>query len=48
MDKIQEIIDLLQGKMDECDELIAEIAQLRYDLEDIITAVNSKIQKPCA
>ena len=48
MDKIQEIIDLLQGKMDECDELIAEIAQLRYDLEDIIAAVNSKIQKPCA
>lgn len=48
MEKIQEIMNLLQAKMDECDELIAEIAQLRYDLEDIIAIVNSKIQKPCA
>lgn len=44
MDKTQEIMDELQAKMDECDELIAEIAQLRYALEDIFTVIEGKKQ----
>lgn len=45
MVKELELIELLQGKMDECDELIAEIAQLRYHIEDIVTLIQNKIEK---
>ena len=43
MDKIKELMSELQEKMNECDELIAEIAQLRYDLEDILAICQSKM-----
>lgn len=46
MVKEQEVLELLQDKMNECDELIAEIAQLRYNIEDIVIAIKGKFQFP--
>ena len=45
MEKEQETLDLFEMKIEECDELIAEIAQLRYDMEDIVIAIKKKMQK---
>ena len=38
----QKTVKLLQEKIDECDELIVEISQLRYRLEDIIFLLSKK------
>ncbi len=45
MVKELELTELLKDKMDECDEMIAEIAQLRYHIEDIINLIYAKIEK---
>lgn len=44
MVKELELMELLQDKMDECDEMIAEIAQLRYHIEDIVNLIHKKIE----
>ena len=45
MEDHQELIGLLNSKIDECDDLIVEISQLRYHLEDIIKVLDSKTDK---
>ena len=42
MEDHQELIQVLNAKIDECDDLIVEISQLRYHLEDIIKVLDSK------
>ena len=45
MEDHQELVCLLNSKIDECDDLIVEISQLRYHLEDIIKLLDSKDNK---
>ena len=42
MEDHQELVCLLNSKIDECDDLIVEISQLRYHLEDIIKLIDKK------
>lgn len=42
MDKKQEILKDLLKKIDECDDLIVEISQIRYWLEDIVKQIKQK------
>ena len=42
MEDHQELLQVLNAKIDECDDLIVEISQLRYHLEDIVKVLNSK------
>ena len=44
MDNVQELVESLKAHIDECDELIVEISQLRYHLEDIIAIAESQIK----
>ena len=39
----KDIMELLQQKINECDDLIVEISQLRYQLDDILILFSSKI-----
>ena len=40
MEDQQELVKLLYAKIDECDDLIVEISQLRYHLEDIVKVLD--------
>ena len=42
MSQKNDIIKLLQQKIDECDNLIVEISQLRYQLDDILILLSQK------
>ena len=42
MGQKKDTMELLQQKIDECDELIVEISQLRYQLDDILTLLSKK------
>ena len=42
MEDHQELLQVLNAKIDECDDLIVEISQLRYHLEDIVKVLDSK------
>ena len=42
MSQKSDIIELLQQKIDECDDLIVEISQLRYQLDDILILLSPK------
>ena len=46
MNKIDETVELLHQKIDECDELIVEISQLRYRLDTILDIIDKKPDKP--
>ena len=39
MSKKQETIKFLKDRIDECDELIADISYLRYRLENMLTLI---------
>ena len=42
MPKKQEILDDLLKKIDECDDLIVEISQIRYWLDDVVKQLKLK------
>ena len=42
MAKKQEILDDLLKKIDECDDLIVEISQIRYWLDDVVKQLKLK------
>ncbi|MBO7329394.1 MAG: hypothetical protein J6W00_11560 [Lentisphaeria bacterium] len=42
MGQKKDIMELLQQKIDECDDLIVEISQLRYQLNDIFILLSPK------
>ena len=42
MVKKQEVLDDLLKKIDECDDLIVEISQIRYWLEDVVEQLKHK------
>ena len=42
MSQKNDIIKLLQQKIDECEDLIVEISQLRYLLDDILILLSQK------
>jgi hypothetical protein len=48
MSGIKETVDVLHNKIDECDDLIVEISQLRYRLEAILSMLerNPDPKKP--
>ena len=46
MKEEQQLVELLCAKIDECDDLIVEISQLRYQLEDILYALEEKSEQP--
>ena len=46
MSERQETIELLRRKIDECDELLVEISQLRYRLDAIVNLMDHKPDKP--
>ncbi len=45
MDKKQKVVDDLLKKIDECDDLIVEISQIRYWLEDVVKQMKHKKAK---
>jgi chorismate mutase len=42
MPKKQEVLDDLLKKIDECDDLIVEISQIRYWLDDVVKQLKHK------
>ena len=42
MVKKQEVLDDLLKKIDECDDLIVEISQIRYWLDDVVKQLRRK------
>lgn len=42
MPKKQEVLDDLLKKIDECDDLIVEISQVRYWLDDVVKQLKLK------
>ena len=46
MSKLEETVDFLREQIDECDELIVEISQLRYRLDTILNEIERGPQKP--
>ena len=46
MNDRQETIKQLRKKIDECDELLVEISQLRYRLDAIVNLMDQKPDKP--
>jgi hypothetical protein len=42
MPKKQEVLDDLLKKIDECDDLIVEISQIRYWLDDVVKQLKLK------
>ena len=42
MTKKQEVLDDLLKKIDECDDLIVEISQIRYWLDDVVKQLKLK------
>jgi hypothetical protein len=38
-------MELLQEKINECDDLIVEISQLRYQLDDILLLLSKRTEK---
>ena len=42
MGQKKDTMELLQQKIDECDDLIVEISQLRYQLDDILILLSKK------
>ena len=42
MGQKKDTMELLQQKIDECDDLIVEISQLRYQLGDILIHLSQK------
>ena len=42
MGQKKDTMELLQQKIDECDDLIVEISQLRYQLDDILILLSQK------
>ena len=42
MPKKQEVLDDLLKKIDECDDLIVEISQIRYWLDDVVKHLKNK------
>ena len=46
MSKVEETVKFLNEQIDECDELIVEISQLRYRLEAILREINGEPDKP--
>ena len=42
MDKKRELLNELQKKIDECDDLIVEISQVRYWLEGVVNNIKAK------
>ena len=42
MSKKQEVLDDLLKKIDECDDLIVEISQVRYWLDDVVKQLKLK------
>ncbi len=45
MDKKRELLNELQKKIDECDDLIVEISQVRYWLEGVVNNIKAKKSK---
>ena len=41
----KDTMELLQQKIDECDDLIVEISQLRYQLDDILFILSHKTDR---
>lgn len=46
MSKRQETVKFLNDRIDECDELIADISYLRYRLENMLAMLTTKPDKP--
>lgn len=46
MNKKQETVKFLGDRIDECDELIADISYLRYRLENMLAMLTQKPDKP--
>lgn len=46
MNKKQETVKFLGDRIDECDELIADISYLRYRLENMLALLTQKPDKP--
>ena len=45
MGQKKDTMELLQQKIDECDNLIVEISQLRYQLDDILLLLSKRTEK---
>ena len=46
MKEQQELVKLLCTKINECDDLIVEISQLRYQLEEVLYTIGEKADQP--
>jgi uncharacterized coiled-coil DUF342 family protein len=46
MSKVRETVEFLRKQIDECDDLIVEISQLRYRLDAILNEIDRGPDKP--
>ena len=46
MSKLEEAVEFLRERIDECDDLIVEISQLRYRLDAILNEIERGPDKP--
>ena len=46
MSKLEETVEFLRERIDECDDLIVEISQLRYRLDAILNEIERGPDKP--